>query len=116
MTGGAPAGRSLFQHFQEKGRDIGFMEAYGKTEVSLAASILRPWVFSTDKAGSVGELLGSTVSKIADVSTGKTLPPHCHGEVCFRGPQVIRKKRVWKPTLNPWSFQRHNETFFKHSV
>ena len=40
--------------------------------------------------GSCGVLVPNTECKITDVSSGENLPPHKTGELCLRGPQVMK--------------------------
>ena len=40
--------------------------------------------------GSCGVLVPNSECKITDVSSGENLPPHKTGELCLRGPQVMK--------------------------
>lgn len=40
--------------------------------------------------GSTGTLVSNMEAKIIDVTTGKALPPYDQGEICVRGPNVMR--------------------------
>ena len=42
--------------------------------------------------GSCGVVTPNTECKIVDVSTGDNLPPHKTGELCIRGPQIMKGK------------------------
>ena len=42
------------------------------------------------KPGSIGELAPNTESRIVDIETGADLGPNVDGELCVRGPQVMR--------------------------
>ncbi len=39
--------------------------------------------------GSCGLLIPNTKAKIIDISSGKSLGPGEHGELCIQGPQVV---------------------------
>lgn len=46
--------------------------------------------------GSAGSIVLNTEGKIRDPATGKSLPPNQRGELCIRGPQVMKGERsVW---------------------
>ena len=40
--------------------------------------------------GSCGVVTPNTQCKIVDVSSGENLPPHKTGELCIRGPQIMK--------------------------
>jgi acyl-CoA synthetase (AMP-forming)/AMP-acid ligase II len=64
-------------------------QAYGLTETSPALTVHPP-----DEArirhGSVGQLVPNTEAKVIDPATGEALGANEDGELCFRGPQVMR--------------------------
>jgi 4-coumarate--CoA ligase len=43
--------------------------------------------------GSAGSIVLNTEGKIRDPATGKSLPPNQRGELCIRGPQVMKGGR-----------------------
>ena len=43
-----------------------------------------------NQIGSFGEPLSRTQIKVVDVDTGESLGPGQHGEMCVRGPQVMK--------------------------
>jgi 4-coumarate--CoA ligase len=61
-------------------------EAWGMSELSPLGTLNRN---SKSKAGSVGPLAPSTVGKVIDTKTGKSLPPNTPGELLLKGPQVM---------------------------
>jgi len=64
-------------------------EGYGLTEASPLAIANPP--FGRRKAGSIGIPRPATDAKIVDLETGeKILPPGVEGELCLRGPQVMK--------------------------
>src|SRR5262249_13351552 len=67
-------------------------QGYGMTETSAATHIY-PFDESQlqqQKHGSVGLLLPSTECKVVDLATGAELGPNQQGEVCVRGPQLMK--------------------------
>jgi acyl-CoA synthetase (AMP-forming)/AMP-acid ligase II len=62
---------------------------YGMTELS-PLSHLSYRNAGSDKPNSTGYCLPNTVCKIIDVATGSELGPGAEGEVCVRGPQVMK--------------------------
>ena len=64
-------------------------EAYGMTEVTMVG-IANPPTREGLKAGSVGIPVFDTFAKIIDLNTGETLGPGKEGEICMKGPQVMK--------------------------
>ena len=63
-------------------------QGYGLTETSPVTHYgVDP---AKDKFGSVGPCLPNTESKVVDVASGQTLGVGEHGEICIRGPQVMK--------------------------
>jgi acyl-CoA synthetase (AMP-forming)/AMP-acid ligase II len=60
---------------------------YGMTELSPLSHLSYA---GSDKPNSTGYCLPNTVCKIIDVETGSELGPGAEGEVCVRGPQVMK--------------------------
>jgi long-subunit acyl-CoA synthetase (AMP-forming) len=60
---------------------------YGMTETSCVCH-LTP--IENGLIGSIGEPLSRTKVKVVDVDTGLSLGPGQHGEVCIKGPQVMK--------------------------
>lgn len=57
------------------------------TETGLAVTIMEKRVV---RAGSVGKAIAFTSLKIRDPDTGKSLGPNQVGEICVKGPQVMK--------------------------
>ncbi len=64
-------------------------QGYGLTETSPALSA-HPAEESKIRHGSVGQLLPNTEAKVVDLVTGEDLGRNQTGELCFRGPQMMR--------------------------
>jgi len=91
-SGGAPLPREILQGFQRlTGR--GIVEGYGLTECSPILT-LSP-IDGDARPGTVGLPCPNTMVEIVDIETGaRVLPTGEAGEVCARGPQVM--KGYWK--------------------
>jgi acyl-CoA synthetase (AMP-forming)/AMP-acid ligase II len=64
-------------------------QAYGLTETSPGLTV-HPSEEARIRHGSVGQLLPNTEAKVLDLATGQALGRNQDGELCFRGPQVMR--------------------------
>jgi acyl-CoA synthetase (AMP-forming)/AMP-acid ligase II len=64
------------------------VQAYGMTETGPAISAFA--ADETPRLGSVGRLLPNTECKVVDVASGAAVGPGETGEVCVRGPQLMR--------------------------
>ena len=89
ISGGAPMPGDVRRLFEEKtGRQGLVREAYGLTETSPGVTF-NPAV-GPMKPGSVGLPLPHTIIDIVNPDTGALLSPGERGEVCVRGPQVMK--------------------------
>ena len=87
MVGAAPVGETLIEVFKRKAPHVFFCEGYGMTELSPVVTMTTADLF---KPGSCGILIPNTEAKILDLETGKAVGPNQTGEVCFKGPQVMK--------------------------
>jgi acyl-CoA synthetase (AMP-forming)/AMP-acid ligase II len=86
-SGAAPLGAEL----QEAcGRRLACMvfQGYGLTESPVLT--VHPAEEARIRHGSAGQLLPNTQAKVVDLATGEALGRNQDGELCFRGPQVMR--------------------------
>ncbi|CAG7836377.1 unnamed protein product, partial [Allacma fusca] len=90
VCGAAAAGPVVINRLLEKAGDqIFFQEGFGMTESSgLSHIILRET--HNSRIGSIGHPVSNTMSKIICVETGKTLGPGENGEICVKGPHVMK--------------------------
>ncbi|XP_070575439.1 luciferin 4-monooxygenase-like [Ptychodera flava] len=93
ICGGAPTGPAIIKAVRKRlgQSNIPVREVFGMTELSSLTTIV-----TTDEEfeiGSVGTLLPNTTAKVIDLETGKTLGVGKEGEICFRGPQVMKGYR-----------------------
>lgn len=89
LSGAAPLDEGLAH---EAGERLGcpVTQGYGLTETSPVTHIGPTLESSRRKPGSVGVCLPSTECKIIDTDTGAELGRGADGELCIRGPQVMR--------------------------
>ncbi len=90
-SGGAPLPVEVKRDFEKMSGCV-VVEGYGLTESSPIACV-NP-VKGVNKAGSIGLPLPGTTVEIRDAETQKLLPQGERGELCIRGPQVM--KGYWK--------------------
>ncbi len=88
MSGAAPLDASLARACAER-LGVRVVQGYGLTETSPVthASGDEP---GEARAGSVGQVIPNTECKVIDWATGEEVGPGQDGELCVRGPQVMR--------------------------
>jgi len=88
FSGAAPLGEHLTRACMDRlGCDV--RQGYGMTETSPVTHS-SPADPSQVKFGSVGVPAPNTECKVLDLDTGETLGHHREGEVCVRGPQIMK--------------------------
>src|SRR5262249_8876536 len=88
LSAAAPLGKDVQEAAAARLR-CAVVQAWGLTETSpvATASPLDP---ARQRPGSVGGCVPNTGCAIVDIATGEALGPRQEGEVCVRGPQVMR--------------------------
>lgn len=90
LCGAAPLSKELEDQLRERfNNEIVVLQAYGQTEVTLGVLYCE---FATAKPGSVGEVIKGTYAKVID-KNGKSLGPNKVGELCFKGPMIMKGYR-----------------------
>ena len=89
-SGAAPLPVPLIRRLQSLLPDAVIGEGYGLTEVTMQATGNPVFRSGTRKAGTVGVPVFDTEISIQPLGGGSPLPPGERGEVCIRGPQVMR--------------------------
>jgi len=89
IVGGASMGREQMESFRSRFPGIGISQMYGMTE--LSGSVIKSEGNDIKHYGSVGILVPNVEAKVVDIVTGKPLPPNRRGELCFRGPMVMKE-------------------------
>jgi acyl-CoA synthetase (AMP-forming)/AMP-acid ligase II len=87
LWGAAPLSETVARACQKR-LGCHMMQLYGLTEASGITHLAPPTAMG--RAGSTGLPLTGTEYKIADVANGDALPPGRLGEVCIRGPIVMK--------------------------
>ncbi len=87
ISGAAPLPVKVLEDFERMTGGI-IMEGYGLTEASPVTHC-NP-LKGQRKVGSIGLPVPDTECKIVDIRTGTDLPPGETGELCIRGPQVMK--------------------------
>jgi acyl-CoA synthetase (AMP-forming)/AMP-acid ligase II len=88
FSGAAPLSEELARACRKRlGCDI--RQGYGMTETSPAIH-LTPARFDETKCASIGQCVPNTECKIVDVRTGEPLGHGREGEICMRGPQMMK--------------------------
>jgi acyl-CoA synthetase (AMP-forming)/AMP-acid ligase II len=88
VSGAAPLSAELEETC---GKRLGCLidQGYGLTETSPVLTT-HPADEARIRHGSVGQLVPNTEAKVVDVASGEELGRNHNGELCFRGPQVMR--------------------------
>ncbi|SNS55758.1 long-chain acyl-CoA synthetase [Geodermatophilus saharensis] len=89
-SGAAPLPVPLIERLQALLPDAVIGEGYGLTEVTMMATGNPSFRSGTRKAGTVGVPIFDTEISIRPLGGGDALPAGERGEVCIRGPQVMR--------------------------
>jgi long-chain acyl-CoA synthetase len=89
-SGAAPLPVPLIERLRALLPAAAIGEGYGLTEVTMMATGNPSFRSGTRKAGTVGVPIFDTEISIQPLGGGAPLPPGERGEVCIRGPQVMR--------------------------
>jgi long-chain acyl-CoA synthetase len=89
-SGAAPLPVPLIERLRAVLPNAVIGEGYGLTEVTMQATGNPVYRSGTRKAGTVGVPVFDTEISIQPLGGGAPLPPGERGEVCIRGPQVMR--------------------------
>jgi long-chain acyl-CoA synthetase len=89
-SGAAPLPVPLIEKLRKLFPDAPIGEGYGLTEVTMMATGNPSFRSGTRKPGTVGVPIFDTEISIQPLGGGTLLPPGERGEVCIRGPQVMR--------------------------
>jgi fatty-acyl-CoA synthase len=92
IGGGERTPEARIRGFTELFRNARYIDGYGLTE-TCGGDTLMEGGREIEKIGSTGRALAHVELTIRD-GDGKVLPPHAEGEICLRGPKVMRN--YWK--------------------
>lgn len=92
MSGAAPLGKELEDALRARMPNATLAQGYGMTEAGpvLAMSLGFAKVPFSIKSGSCGTVVRNAEMKILEAETGISLPHNQAGEICIRGPQVMK--------------------------
>jgi 4-coumarate--CoA ligase len=92
MSGAAPLGKELEDAFRARLPNAILGQGYGMTEAGpvLAQTLSMCKTPFPVKAGSCGTVVRNAEVKIIDTETGVSLPYNQPGEICIRGPQIMK--------------------------
>ncbi|MGB3811638.1 MAG: AMP-binding protein [Shinella sp.] len=102
IAGGERTPESRIRAFFDRFAKARYIDAYGMTETVSGDTLMEPGR-EFDKIGSVGRALRFVEIEIRG-EDGERLPPHEEGEICMRGPKVMRE--YWRDP------QKTAEAFF----
>uniref|UniRef100_A0ABM0MT63 4-coumarate--CoA ligase 1-like n=1 Tax=Saccoglossus kowalevskii TaxID=10224 RepID=A0ABM0MT63_SACKO len=90
LSAAAPLGPEHITELKKKLKNENLIvrQGYGLTETSTASNICSR--YEEFHPGSVGPLLPNTLGKVVDLKTGENLAAGQDGEICLRGPQIMK--------------------------
>ncbi|KAG5881397.1 hypothetical protein JTB14_012013 [Gonioctena quinquepunctata] len=88
FCGAAPLDKRIEDVLKKRLKLKAIRQAYGLTESNLAVTIMEEGV--VNKPGSTGKVITFMSVKIRDPETGKSLGPNKVGEICVKGPLVMK--------------------------
>ncbi|MCL7047582.1 hypothetical protein MKW94_024452 [Papaver nudicaule] len=92
LSGAAPLGKELQDALKSRVPQAVFGQGYGMTEAGpvLAMSLVFAKQPFPSKSGSCGTVVRNAELKVIDPETGLTLRHNQSGEICVRGPQIMK--------------------------
>ncbi|XP_072956701.1 4-coumarate--CoA ligase 2-like [Typha angustifolia] len=92
LSGAAPLGKELEEALKNRVPQAVFGQGYGMTEAGPVLSMCPAFAKqpSPAKSGSCGTVVRNAELKVIDPETGCTLGRNLPGEICIRGPQIMK--------------------------
>ncbi|OEL26478.1 putative 4-coumarate--CoA ligase 2 [Dichanthelium oligosanthes] len=92
LSGAAPLGKELVDALAERVPQAIFGQGYGMTEAGPVLSMCPAFAKepSPAKPGSCGTVVRNAELKVVDPDTGLSLGRNLPGEICIRGPQIMK--------------------------
>ncbi len=88
VSGAAPLGQALQTVCAARVRCL-FLQGWGLTETSPVVT-LEPLEAAVVQPGAAGMVLPNSACKVLDLLIGREVGPNTLGEICARGPQVMK--------------------------
>nr|CAD7587074.1 unnamed protein product [Timema genevievae] len=85
--GAAPLSKEVQDQVTNRLKIRNVRQGYGLTETTLAVTFISG---GRNKYGSCGTIAPGMTAKVVDLETGKPLGPNCSGELCFKGPLLMK--------------------------
>ncbi|XP_066939490.1 uncharacterized protein [Macrobrachium rosenbergii] len=85
ICGAAPLSKDIQEKLSERLAGVRVRQGFGLTETTLAT-----FSSETSLPGAVGKVTAHCVAKIIDMETGDSLGPGKDGEICIKGPLVMK--------------------------
>ncbi|KAM3955980.1 luciferin 4-monooxygenase-like, partial [Aphomia sociella] len=90
-SGAAPLQSDTIAMVKQKFPNVqAVLQAYGMTECTLAVTMTDFENRHAVKNGSVGVIVPNAIAKVVDTETRQLLGPNQHGELCFKGPTIMK--------------------------
>ncbi|PAV73599.1 hypothetical protein WR25_00779 [Diploscapter pachys] len=90
LTSAAPIGKDLSEEFLVKFPKARIANAYGMTEAGMGVTAALIEDGKRNECEFVGHIYSIFEFKAVDLSTGVEVPPRTRGELCIRGPTVMK--------------------------
>ncbi|KAL3846020.1 hypothetical protein ACJIZ3_003423 [Penstemon smallii] len=92
LSGAAPLGKELEAALLTRLPQAVFGQGYGMTEAGPVLSMSPSFAKQPlpTKSGSCGNVVRNAELKVVDPETGRSLPRNQPGEICIRGPQIMK--------------------------
>lgn len=87
MSGAAPLGNDVAQLFKQRFPHVDIRQGFGMTETSPGVAISPA---NNTKFATCGFLVPNSIAKIADPNTGEALSAGNRGELCVKGPHIMK--------------------------
>lgn len=88
VSGAAPcADTDILKCVEKSPATVDYIQGYGLTETAPAVLLMSS---KKKKYSSVGQPVPCTLVKVSDLQTGQALGPNDEGEICVKGPQVMK--------------------------
>ncbi|XP_074030009.1 luciferin 4-monooxygenase [Leptinotarsa decemlineata] len=88
LCGAAPLNKEIEDILKKRLNITSCTQGYGLTEINLAVTLVNP--NEIGNPGTVGKVVSYMKLKVRDPETGRSLGPHQVGEICVKGPMLMK--------------------------